>query len=303
MEVWLLQLFNGVSVSSILLLVALGLAVTFGLMNVINMAHGELIMIGAYTAYVVQNIFLAYAPKERFDLYFILALPLSFAAAAFVGWLMEIGLIRFLYGRPLDSLLATWGVGMMLQQAARSVFGAPNVAVTSPSWLNGGLEIGAGLVLTYKRLFIIALVLAVLTAMYFYIYRSRAGRNMRAVMQNRDMAACLGVSTRRVDSASFAIGAGIAGVAGCALTLLGPIGPSLGTYYIVDAFMVVVLGGVGKLIGTVVGASGIGVASTLFESWTSASLGKVLVFALVVAFLQWRPRGFVAMKTRALDGQ
>jgi len=303
MEVWILQLFNGISVSSILLLVALGLAVTFGLMNVINMAHGELIMIGAYTAYVVQNAFLAYVPKAQFDWYFVLALPLSFGAAAFVGWLMEIGLIRFLYGRPLDSLLATWGVGMVLQQAARSVFGAPNVAVTSPSWLNGGLEIGAGLVLTYKRLFIIALVLAVLTAMYFYIYRSRAGRNMRAVMQNRDMAACLGVSTRRVDRASFAIGSGIAGVAGCALSLLGPIGPSLGTYYIVDAFMVVVLGGVGKLIGTVVGAAGIGVTSTLFESWTSASLGKVLVFALVVAFLQWRPRGFVAMKTRALDGQ
>ncbi len=303
MEVWLLQLFNGISVSSILLLVALGLAVTFGLMNVINMAHGELIMIGAYTAYVVQNLFFAYAPKAHFDWYFVLALPLSFAAAAFVGWLMEIGLIRFLYGRPLDSLLATWGVGMMLQQAARSVFGAPNVAVTSPAWLNGGLDIGGGLVLTYKRLFIIALVLAVLAAMYFYIYRSRAGRNMRAVMQNRDMAACLGVSTRRVDSASFAIGAGIAGVAGCALSLLGPIGPSLGTYYVVDAFMVVVLGGVGKLIGTVVGAAGIGIASTLFEAWTSASLGKVLVFALVVAFLQWRPRGFVAMKTRALDGQ
>ncbi|HZG87174.1 urea ABC transporter permease subunit UrtB [Paenibacillus sp.] len=301
--VWLLQLFNGVSVSSILLLVALGLAVTFGLMNVINMAHGELIMIGAYTAYVVQNAFIAFMPKSGFDWYFVAALPLSFAFAAFVGWLMEVGLIRFLYGRPLDSLLATWGVGMILQQAARSVFGAPNVAVTSPSWLNGGLDIGSGLVLTYKRLFIIALVVAVLAAMYVYIYRSRAGRNMRAVMQNREMAACLGVSTRRVDSASFAIGAGIAGVAGCALTLLGPIGPSLGTYYIVDAFMVVVLGGVGKLVGTVVGALGIGVTSTLFESWTTASIGKVLVFALVVAFLQWRPRGFAALKTRALDGQ
>jgi len=302
MEVWLLQLFNGISVSSILLLVALGLAVTFGLMNVINMAHGELIMIGAYTAYIVQNAFVAYAPKEQFDWYFVAALPLSFAAAALVGWLMEMGLIRFLYGRPLDSLLATWGVGMILQQLARSIFGAPNVAVTSPSWLNGGLEIGSGLVLTYKRLFIIALVIAVLAAMYVYIYRSRAGRNMRAVMQNREMAACLGVSTRRVDSSSFAIGAGIAGVAGCALTLLGPIGPSLGTYYIVDAFMVVVLGGVGKLVGTVVGASGIGIAGTMFESWTTASIGKVLVFALVVAFLQWKPRGFVALKTRALDG-
>lgn len=302
-EVWLLQLFNGMSVSSILLLVALGLAVTFGLMNVINMAHGELIMIGAYMAYVAQNIFLAYAPKSMFDWYFVMALPLSFVAAALVGWLMEIGLIRFLYGRPLDSLLATWGVGMMLQQAARSVFGAPNVAVTSPSWLNGGFAIGPGLVLTYKRLFIIALVIVVLIAMYLYIYRSRPGRNMRAVMQNREMAAALGVSTRRVDMTSFAIGSGIAGLAGCALSLLGPIGPSLGTYYIVDAFMVVVLGGVGKLVGTLFGAAGIGMAGTLFESWTTASIGKVIVFALVVAFLQWRPRGFAALRTRALDGQ
>ncbi len=303
MGLWLLQLFNGISVSSILLLVALGLAVTFGLMNVINMAHGELIMIGAYTAYVIQNLFLAYVPETGFDWYFVAALPLSFLTAALVGWLMEIGLIRFLYGRPLDSLLATWGVGMMLQQAARSIFGAPNVAVTSPSWLNGGLEIGAGLVLTYKRLFIIALVIAVLSAMYVYIYKTRAGRNMRAVMQNREMAACLGVSTRRVDTTSFAIGAGTAGLAGCALTLLGPIGPSLGTYYIVDAFMVVVLGGVGKLVGTVFGAAGIGVTNTLFESLTTASIAKVIVFALVVAFLQWKPRGFVAVRSRALDGQ
>jgi urea transport system permease protein len=302
MEVVFLQFFNGISVSSILLLVALGLAITFGLMNVINMAHGELIMIGAYTAYVIQNLFLDYLPAEQFDLYFILALPVSFMAAALVGLLMEVGLIRFLYGRPLDSLLATWGVGMILQQAARSIFGAPNVAVTSPSWLNGGLSIAEGLLLPYKRLFIIALVIFVLLAMFIYIYRTRAGRNMRAVMQNRDMASCLGVSTRRVDTISFAIGSGIAGIAGCALTLLGPIGPSLGTYYIVDAFMVVVLGGVGKLIGTFAGATGIGITNTFFESWTTASIAKVLVFLLVVAFLQWRPRGLVAMKSRALDG-
>jgi len=302
MEVWILQLFNAVSVSSILLLVALGLSVTFGLMNVINMAHGELIMIGAYTAYITQHLFLALAPPSMFDWYFVLALPLSFAAAALAGLAMEAGLVRFLYGRPLDSLLATWGVGMILQQAARSLFGAPNVAVTSPSWLNGGLDIGAGVVLAYKRLFIIGLVIAVLAAMYVYIYRSRPGRNMRAVMQNRDMAAALGVSTRKVDMATFAIGSGIAGLAGCALSLLGPIGPSLGTYYIVDAFMVVVLGGVGKLIGTLFGALGIGALGTLFESWTTASVGKVIVFALVVAFLQWRPRGIAALKTRALDG-
>ncbi|WP_169090076.1 urea ABC transporter permease subunit UrtB [Paenibacillus sp. PL91] len=301
MEVFLLQLFNGLSISSILLLVALGLAITFGLMKVINMAHGELIMIGAYSTYLTQNLFHDYLPKSMFDWYFVLAVPVSFAIAFLFGLILEMSLIRFLYGRPLDSLLATWGVGLVLQQLARSIFGAPNVAVTSPAWLNGGLRIMDGTLLPYKRLFIIALVIACLVAMYFYIYRSHEGRRMRAVMQNRDMAACLGVSTRRVDSMTFAIGSGIAGIAGCALTLLGPIGPSLGTYYIVDAFMVVVLGGVGKLVGTVLGATGIGMFNTLFEYWTNASLGKVLVFVCIVAFLQWKPMGLVAMRSRSLD--
>ncbi|GAA0854871.1 urea ABC transporter permease subunit UrtB [Paenibacillus glucanolyticus] len=301
MEMTILQVFNGLSVSSILLLIALGLAVTFGLMNVINMAHGELIMIGAYSTYVTQGLFTAYMPKSWFDTYFIAALLVSFVVAALIGWLLEMILIRHLYGRPLDSLLATWGVGMMLQQIARFIFGAPNVAVISPSWLNGGLAITSNIVLPYKRLFIIVLVALVLTAMYLYIYRTVQGRRMRAVMQNRNMAGCLGISTRRVDGLTFAIGSGIAGIAGCALTLLGPIGPSIGTYYIVDAFMVVVLGGVGKLIGTVAGALGIGMFNTLFETYTSASIGKVLVFALIVAFLQWKPRGLVALRTRSLD--
>lgn len=301
MDMFILQLFNGLSVSSILLLIALGLAVTFGLMNVINMAHGELIMIGAYATYVTQNLFVSYAPAGWFEAYFIVALPLAFGAAAFVGWLLEAVLIRHLYGRPLDSLLATWGVGMMLQQLARTIFGAPNVGVSSPSWLNGGWVVSEGIVFPYKRLFIIALVIVVLLCMYLYIYHTSSGRRMRAVMQNRSMAGCLGISTRRVDGLTFAIGSGIAGVAGCALTLIGPIGPSLGTYYIVDAFMVVVLGGVGKLVGTVLGALGIGVFNTLFETYTSASIGKVLVFACIVAFLQWKPRGFVAVRTRSLD--
>ncbi|MCM3629691.1 urea ABC transporter permease subunit UrtB [Paenibacillus glycanilyticus] len=300
MEVITLQLFNGLSVSSILLLIALGLAITFGLMKVINMAHGELIMIGAYSTYLTQNIFNDYLPKSMFDWYFVLSIPVSFLIAFLFGLILEVSLIRFLYGRPLDSLLATWGVGLVLQQLARSIFGAPNVAVTSPSWLDGGVNF-LGAVLPYKRLFIIGLVALTLLAMYFYIYRSLEGRRMRAVMQNRDMAACLGVSTRRVDAMTFAIGSGIAGIAGCALTLLGPIGPSLGTYYIVDAFMVVVLGGVGKLVGTVLGALGIGVFNTMFEYWTNASLGKVLVFICIVAFLQWRPMGFVAMRSRSLD--
>lgn len=301
MEMFILQAFNGLSVSSVLLLISLGLAVTFGLMNVINMAHGELIMVGAYAAYLTQNAFAVYLPKAWFDTYFFVALLVSFLVAAVIGWLLEILLIRHLYGRPLDSLLATWGVGMALQQLARFIFGAPNVAVTSPSWLNGGLAVTSEIVLPYKRLFIIVLVAAVLTAMYLYIYKTASGRRMRAVMQNRQMAGCLGISTRRVDALTFAIGSGIAGIAGCALTLLGPIGPSIGTYYIVDAFMVVVLGGVGKLAGTVAGALGIGLFNTLFETYTSASIGKVLVFACIVAFLQWKPRGLVAMRTRSLD--
>jgi urea transport system permease protein len=301
MEAFALQLFNGLSAGSILLLIALGLAVTFGLMNVINMAHGELMMAGAYAAYITQNLFKDYLPASWFDSYFILALLVSFVVSALIGLVLETALIRFLYGRPLDSLLATWGVGMMLQQLARSVFGAPNVAVISPSWLDGGWQAAGGVLLPYKRLFIIALVAVVLAGMYLYIYRSAEGRRMRAVMQNRDMAACLGISTRRVDALTFALGSGIAGIAGCALTLMGPIGPSLGTYYIVDAFMVVVLGGVGKLIGTFAGALGIGLANTLFEAWTNASLGKVLVFACVVAFLQWKPMGLAAMRTRSLD--
>ncbi|CAH1222869.1 High-affinity branched-chain amino acid transport system permease protein LivH [Paenibacillus plantiphilus] len=301
MDVIVLQLFNGFSVSSILLLIALGLAITFGLMKVINMAHGELIMIGAYSAYVVQNLFLSYMPSSMFNWYFIAAIPFSFIVAFLIGLLLEATLIRFLYGRPLDSLLATWGIGLMLQQLARTIFGAPNVGVTSPSWLNGGMTIMGDVVLPYKRLFIIALVCLCLVAMYVYIYRSHSGRRMRAVMQNREMAACLGISTRRVDAMTFAIGSGIAGIAGCALTLMGPIGPSIGTYYIVDAFMVVVLGGVGKLIGTVFGALGIGLSNTVFEYWTTASLGKVLVFLCIVAFLQWKPMGLVAMRSRSLD--
>lgn len=301
MEVILPQLFNGLSLSSVLLLIALGLAVTFGLMNVINMAHGELIMIGAYSAYVTQLAFARYLPASWFDAYFFLALPVAFLLAALVGWVLERTLIRHLYGRPLDSLLATWGVSLILQQLARTVFGAPNVAVTAPHWLEGGIEVAAGVVFPYKRLLILAIAAVALLGMYYVLYKTAAGRRMQAVMQNRNMAACLGISTRKVDAYSFAFGSGVAGLAGCAITLLGPIGPSIGTYYIIDAFMVVVLGGVGKLAGTVAGALGIGVLNTLFEYGTSATLGKVLIFLLVIAFLQWRPSGLVSVRTRALD--
>ncbi|WP_025850051.1 urea ABC transporter permease subunit UrtB [Paenibacillus ehimensis] len=301
MSLLFLQLFNGISLSSILLLIALGLAITFGLMNVINMAHGEFIMIGAYMTYMIQKWFISAFPPSAFGWYFALSLAAAFLAAFAIGWLLEKTLIRFLYGRPLDSLLATWGVSLVLQQLARSIFGAPNVAVQAPGWLEGGLALGGELTLPYKRLFIIGLVIICIIGIYLYLYRTRGGRSMQAVMQNRSMAACLGISTRRVDAFGFALGSGMAGIAGCALTLLGPIGPSIGTYYIVDAFMVVVLGGVGKIVGTVAGALGIGVLNTALEYTTSATLGKVIVFTLIIAFLQWKPSGLVTMKSRALD--
>ncbi|WP_102348134.1 urea ABC transporter permease subunit UrtB [Bacillus sp. Marseille-P3661] len=296
----LLTLFNGISLGSILLLIALGLAITFGLMKVINMAHGELIMIGAYVTYVIQNIFLDYAPEQYFDMYFILSIPIAFIVAATIGALLEVSLIRFLYNRPLDSLLATYGVGLILQQLARSIFGAPNVGVQAPSYLNGGLELG-NLILPYSRIFILILAFLCLLSIYIYFYRTGNGRRVRAVMQNRQMAECIGVQTRKVDLITFAIGSGFAGIAGCALTLLGPIGPTIGTYYIIDAFMVVVVGGVGALVGAVTGAFGIGIFNTVFEFFTSSTIGKVLVFMLIIAFLQWRPSGLVSSRTRALD--
>ncbi|MDF2985184.1 MAG: urea transporter, permease protein UrtB [Eubacterium sp.] len=300
MSTYLLQIFNGISVSSILMLAALGLAITFGLMKIINMAHGELIMIGAYVTYLIQNIFTRCFDKGIFSLYYIFALPCAFIVAAIFGYLLEITIIKRLYGRPLDSLLATWGVSLFLQQLARSIFGAPNVDVKSPGWLEGGLVMGS-LQLPYKRIFIIGLVIVCIAGVYCFLYRSAYGRKIRAVMQNRPMAQSLGINTRRVDSLTFAIGAGLAGIAGCALTLLGSIGPTLGTNYIVDTFMVVVLGGVGRIVGTVAGSGAIGVGNTTFEFFTNASLGKVLVFLMVIIFLQWKPQGFFTINSRALD--
>ncbi|KNY29787.1 urea ABC transporter permease subunit UrtB [Pseudobacteroides cellulosolvens] len=297
----LLQIFNGISVSSILLLAALGLAITFGLMKIINMAHGELIMMGAYVTYLVQNFFISFVGDKFFNLYFILAIPLSFLITALMGYVLEITIIKRLYGRPLDSMLATWGVSLVLQQLARSIFGAPNVDVKSPEWLNGGLVVFNDLQLPYKRLFIILLVGFCIVGVYFFLYKTDGGRRIRAVMQNRSMAQSLGINTRRVDAMTFALGAGLAGIAGCALTLLGSIGPTLGTNYIVDTFMVVVLGGVGRIIGTVTGAGAIGIGNTTFEFFTNASMGKVLVFLMVILFLQWKPQGFFTINSRVLD--
>jgi urea transport system permease protein len=230
-------------------------------------------------------------------IWFVLSIFAAFILTGILGILLEITLIRFLYGRPLDTLLATWGVGLVLQQAARSIFGAPNVQVISPAWLNGGLTMGT-LIFPYKRLFIIALVIVLIGLIYLYLNRTASGRRLRAVMQNREMASALGVASRRVDALTFGLGAGLAGVAGSVLTLIGPIGPSIGTNYIVDAFMVVVLGGTGNLLGTILAAVLIGVFNSVIEFSTTATIAKALVFVMIIAFLQWRPSGLVAQRAR-----
>ena len=294
-------LFNGVSLGAVLLLMSLGLAVTFGLMGIINMAHGEMLMLGSYTAYVVQEIFAAWFPGYV-DSYFVVALPLAFLVAGVVGLALEWGVIRFLYGRPLETLIVTWGVGMILQQGARLYFG-DQTSVNSPTWLRGGAEVLTGLIFPWSRIFIVGLALVALGALWLLLYRSYAGLNVRAVMQNRAMAACLGVSTRRVDAVTFALGTALAGVAGCALALIGTVDPEVGKTYIVDSFMVVVLGGVGKLVGTVVAAVCIGVSNKLIEpaigGTAAAVYAKVAVLVIVIWFLQWRPTGLFAQRGRA----
>ncbi len=289
--------FNGLSEGSILLLIAVGLAFTFGLMGVINMAHGEFIMIGAYVAYVLQQ-----ALGGRPSLVLLLGLPVGALVGGGLGWLLEWSLVRFLYGRPLDTLLATWGVSLLLQQAARTIFGAPNVEVRGPAWLAGSWRPVAGVALPQARLFILAVAVAVLAVLYLYLYRSAAGRRTRAAMQSREMAGCLGISTRRLDGQTFAIGSGLAALAGVVLTLVGPIGPAIGQHYIVDAFMVVVLGGVGQLGGAVIGAGLFGSAKTSFQFLTTSSIGTVLAFAMIILMLQWRPQGLAAPRGRQLDG-
>lgn len=301
MEIFLSQIFNGLSLSSILLLVGLGLSITFGIMGVINFAHGEFLMIGAYVVYFIQVIFVKYVSPHLFGMYFLAAIPASFLFAALIGFLLEKVLIRFLYGRPYETILATWGVSLIFQQAARNIFGANNVDVASPPWLKGGIEISKGLQLPYNRLFILFLSSLCIISMYLYLYRSSNGRRIRAVMQNRRMSACVGIPTRKVDAFTFALGSGLAGVAGCAVSLLGSIGPSTGQNYIIDAFMVVILGGVGGLTGTITGALVIGIFNPVFEFITTSSMGKVIMFTLVIIFLQWKPQGFFSLKTRALD--
>jgi urea transport system permease protein len=292
--------FTGLSLGSILLLVALGLAITYGLMGVINMAHGELMMVGAYATYVVQGLFRQYLPGF-FDAYLIAALPVSFFTAAMVGVVLERGVLRHLYGRPLETLLATWGISLMLMQAVRTIFGAQNVAVENPSWMSGGVQVLANLVLPWNRLFIVLFALLVLAAMALLISQTRLGLFVRGVTQNRAMASCMGVHTARIDTTAFALGSGIAGLAGCALSQVGNVGPDLGQGYIVDAFMVVVLGGVGQLAGTVYAALGLGVLNKLLEGWTGAVLAKIAVLVFIIVFIQKRPQGLFAMKGRSAE--
>ena len=290
--------FTGISLGSILLLVALGLAITYGLMGVINMAHGKLMMIGAYATWLVQNAFRAWLPAG-FDYYMLVAVPASFLAAALVGAALERSVIRWLYGRPLETLLATWGISLVLMQAVRSLFGAQNVQVENPAWLSGGVQVLSNLTLPFNRIAIIGFAALVLAGVALLIARTRLGLFVRGVTQNRPIAACMGVDTARVDTLAFALGSGIAGLAGCALSQVGNVGPDLGQGYIVDAFMVVVLGGVGQLAGTVYAALGLGVLNKLLEGWTGAVLAKIIVLVLIVVFIQKRPQGIFAMKGRA----
>lgn len=290
-------LFTGVSLGSILLLAALGLAITYGLMGVINMAHGELMMIGAYATFVVQNLFRQHLPGV-FDYYLLLAVPASFLAAALAGAVLERTVFRFLYGRPLETLLASWGVSLVLMQLVRTVFGAQNVQVENPAWMSGGFDVLSNLTLPYNRLVIIAFAAAVLVGMTLLIAKTRMGLFVRSVTQNRPMASCMGVNTARVDTMAFSLGAGIAGLAGCALSQIGNVGPDLGQSYIVDSFMVVVLGGVGQIAGTVYAALGLGLINKFLEGWAGAVLAKIMVLVIVVVFIQKRPQGLFAMKGR-----
>jgi len=291
-------LFAGVSLGSILLLAALGLAITYGLMGVINMAHGELIMIGAYTTYVVQVLF---RKTSFFDWYLLAAVPASFVVAAAVGMVLERVVIRWLYGRPLETLLATWGISLMLIQLVRTLFGAQNVQVENPAFMSGGIQALSNLVLPWSRVMIILFAALVLAGMWALLTRTRLGLFVRGVTQNRAMASCVGVPTARVDTWAFGLGSGIAGLAGCALSQLGNVGPDLGQGYIVDSFLVVVFGGVGQLAGTVYAALTLGFANKFLEAWSGAVLAKIALLVFIIIFIQRRPQGMFALKGRSVE--
>lgn len=296
----LAAVFSGLSLGSILLLAALGLAITYGVMGVINMAHGELLMIGAYSAYGVQSLFRAYLPGFV-DWYLPAAIPVAFFAAALVGVLMERTVIRWLYGRTLETLLASWGLSLVLIQSARVLFGAQNVEVANPSWMSGGIALLPNLILPWNRIIIVGFALFVLLLVWVLMNRTRLGMFVRAVTQNRPMAGCVGVPTSRIDTLAFALGAGIAGLGGLALSQISNVGPDMGQGYIVDSFMVVVLGGVGQLAGAVWAALGLGVFTKLLEGWSGAVIAKIVVLVFIIVFIQKRPQGLFALKGRFVE--
>ncbi len=289
----------GISLGSVLLLAAIGLAITFGVMGVINMAHGEMVMLGAYVTFVVQEVIRQNNPA-LFDYSLAIAIPLSFLVAGFIGIVIERTIIRFLYGRPLETLLATWGLSLILQQAVRSAFGPNNREVGNPSWMSGAFDVG-GITITYNRLWIICFALAVFVALLALLRFTRFGLEMRAVTQNRPMAASMGIRTARVDALTFGLGSGIAGMAGVALSQIDNVSPNLGQGYIIDSFMVVVFGGVGNLWGTLVGSFVLGIANKFLEPYAGAVLGKIAILVLIILFIQKRPRGMFALKGRAVE--
>jgi urea transport system permease protein len=293
------NLWYGFSLGSVLLLAAIGLAITFGVMGVINMAHGEMVMIGAYVTFVVQEWIRVNNP-ELFGMSLAIAIPLAFLVAGAVGIAIERGIIRFLYGRPLETLLATWGLSLILQQAVRTAFGPTNREVSSPQWMSGSFELGQ-MAITYNRLYIFIFSLLVFAALLFVMRFTRLGLEMRAVTQNRPMAANMGIRTSRVDALTFGLGSGIAGLGGVALSQIDNVSPNLGQSYLIDSFLVVVFGGVGNLFGTLVGAFTLGIANKFLEPYAGAVLGKIVLLVLIILFIQKRPRGLFALKGRAVE--
>ncbi len=293
--------FQGVSLASVLLLAAIGLAITFGVMGVINMAHGEMVMLGAYTTYVIQEAIRTGAPS-LFDASLFFAIPAAFLVAGGFGVAIERCVIRFLYGRPLETLLATWGISLILQQMVRTIFGPTNREVGNPSWMSGAIQLDGGALLTYNRIWIIVFSIVVVVLLALVLKKTAFGLRMRAVTQNRRMASAMGIRTGWVDAMTFGLGSGIAGMAGVALSQIDNVSPNLGQAYIVDSFMVVVFGGVGNLLGTVFGALTLGLANKFLEAWSGAVLAKILVLIAVILFIQKRPRGMFALKGRAVDG-
>ncbi|MGB8149356.1 MAG: urea ABC transporter permease subunit UrtB, partial [Azonexus sp.] len=294
------RIFSGLSLGSILLLAALGLAITYGVMGIINMAHGELLMVGAYSAYAMQRLFRAWFP-DYIDWYLPAAVPAAFFVAALVGVIMERTVIRWLYGRTLETLLATWGLSLVLIQSARVIFGAQNVEVSNPSWMSGGIELMPNLILPWNRIIIVGFAMFVLLLVWLLMNKTRLGMFVRAVTQNRAMAGCVGVPTSRIDTMAFALGAGIAGLGGVALSQISNVGPDMGQGYIVDSFMVVVVGGVGQLAGAVWAALGLGIFSKLLEGWAGAVIAKISILVAIIIFIQKRPQGIFALRGRFVD--